>query len=194
MSDSIDQKEVPASEPQKQEDFVARKAYEQVTADLHKNKKAKKDLLARVNELEAQREAQEKAKMEEKQQFEELYKKSEAEKAALLQQIEQEKKQLLAQRKKSALKQELGNIKEAYLGLANVDGIELNEDGTINSESVRHIANTFKQEHPALIPSGSSSNITSTAAPIDTNAESNQSVNDLSYDDALKKLMELKNN
>lgn len=196
MSDSITKEETAKAEVSKpeQNEYVSKKAYEEVSADLHKFKKAKKDLLAQVNELKARFEAEEKAKMEEKQQFEELYKKAEAEKSSLLQQIEQERTQLLNQRRKAALKQELGNIKDVYLNLAEINSIEVNEDGTLNSESVRSVANAFKQEHSALIPSGNSGTITSQAAPIDTASNSNVSVDDLDYDEALKRYMELKRN
>ena len=197
MSDSIANKETEksvASTPESKEEFVLKKAYDEKSKDMHKFKEAYKKAQALNSELQSRIEAEERAKMEEKQQFEELYKKSEAEKASLLQQIELEKQQLLSQRRKSALKQELGNIKEAYLGLANIDSIEVNEDGTLNSESVRQIANAFKQEHPALIPSGNSSSINSVAAPIDGTAPGQKSVSDMTFEEAKEALKQLKAN
>lgn len=194
MSDSITKEQAaPKAETSKseKEEYVSRKAYEEVSADLHKFKKAKKDLVAQINEFKARFEAEERAKLEEKQQFEELYKKAQAEKDALLQQIESDRQQLLQQRRKAALKQELGNIKDVYLNLADLNSIEVNEDGSINSESVLSVANNFKQEHSALIPSGNSGTITSQAAPIDSSSPA-KDVSELSYEEALTLFQNLK--
>ncbi len=198
MSDSITNQEkaeptVP-SQVETKEEYVAKKAYEEVTADLHKNKKAKRDLLAKVNELQARIESEEKAKMEEKQQFEELYKKAELEKQQLIQSIQEKETRLLNERKKAALKQELGNIKEVYLNLVSIDQIEVDENGLVNSESVRAVANTFKQEHPQLIPSQGASNITAAAAPIDSTVSKEKTIDEMSFEEMAAQLQQLKSN
>lgn len=59
---------------------------------------------------------------------------------------------------------ELGDIDPKYLSHADLDSIEVLEDGTLNSESVAAAANKFRKENPLLIPSDDAGNITDTAA------------------------------
>lgn len=152
------------SQEQQQEQYVTRKAYEEVSRDMHKNKQKAKELEVAYNELQAQLKAQEEAKLHEQERWKELYEKREAE-------LEQERKNAQEQQgrylrsvKLSALKQEIGaNIKDEYLSFANLDGIAFNEDGSIDKDSLHEVANSFRKEHGQLIPQTDNANITGQA-------------------------------
>lgn len=147
------------------EQFVSRKAYEEVTRDMHKNKQKAKELEAAFNELQAQLKAQEEAKMHEKEQWKELFEKREAELEQERQRARQIEQRHMKSVKVSALKSELGaNIRDEYLQFAPLDSIVLGEDGSIDKDSLREVANSFRKEHGQLIPQSENVNITGQAA------------------------------
>lgn len=189
MSDSITPKEENKETPE--EKYVPKSAYDEKSADMHKFKEALKAEKARNNELQSKIEAEERAKLEEKQQFEELYKKAQLEKEQLMASIEQERSQLAMQRKKAALKDQLGNIKDNYLNLANIDAIEINEDGTVSSESVLSVANAFKSEYPEVLPSSQAANATSQASPINNIPSNEKSLSEMTVEEMQAKLKNL---
>ena len=161
-----------SSQSQEQKEaYVPKKAYEEVAKDMHKFKAKLKEAEAKANEFAAQLKAQEEAKMQEQEQWKELYQKREAELEHIRQEASQERGRYMRSVKISALKQELGvSIKDEYLGFAPLDAIVVNEDGTIDKESVREVANSFKKEHGQLIPQSDNVNITGQApgsAPVD---------------------------
>lgn len=144
-------------------DVVKREAYEGVTKDLHKFKaKAREEAAARA-ELEVKLKAYEEQKLAEEQKWKELYEKRTKEIETVKQQVEQEKNNYLKTVKMAALKAELGNIKDTYLIHADLSSIEINEDGSLNPESVRSVANKFREEHSMLIPSSGNTTITNPA-------------------------------
>lgn len=144
-----------------EEKFVPRRAYEDVTRDMHKNKQKAKELEAVVNELQAQLQAQEEAKMQEKEQWKELYEKREAELEQERQKAREKYNLYMKSVKIAALKQEIGsNVKDEYLSFANLDNIVVNDDGSIDKDTVREVANVFRKEHGQLIPQSGNENIT----------------------------------
>ena len=170
------------------------KAYKKVSEDMHKYKAEKKEMAMELARLKADLEAQQKAKLEEQNRFEELYRKAEQEKNNLLQERQQEKQLFVDAVKKSALKTELGgNIKDQYLNLADFSSIEVREDGSLDSETVREAANKFRQDHPALVPSSASGSINSIAPPVNP-AISNQpkSINEMTKEEKIAALLKMK--
>lgn len=155
-------------------DFVPAKAYEEVSRDMHKFKKEREEMKAALTEMQTQLKLQEEAKMQEQEQYKELFQKRDAELEAERKRAELERSRYTKAVKISALKNELGGkVKDVYLNLANVEGIVVNEDGTVDSESVRNVANDFRKEHGQVIPQSEAANITGhapsqTLAPVDT--------------------------
>ena len=149
---------------QEEAKFVPATAYREVSSDMHKYKSGLKDEKARSSQLEAELAAIKENQMKEQQRFEELWKGEKAAREKEAQERSREKDLYLRSVKISALKNELGGkVKDDYLSFANIDSIELKEDGTLNSESVQNVANNFRQEHPSLIAKDSSVNITGSA-------------------------------
>ena len=155
--------------PKVEEQNVSRKAYEQVSKDMHKNKQKAKDQELVINELQAQLKAQEEAKMHEKEQWKELFEKREAELEAERSKAQNQQERYTKSVKVSALKQELGGkIKDEYLGFADLSNIALNDEGLIDSETLRNVANDFRKQHGQLIPSEENVNVTGHAPSNDT--------------------------
>lgn len=144
--------------------FVPRKAYEEVTDHMHKYKSELRDMKAMINQLQAEKEAKEKESMIEKEQYRELYERAEQEKQGILEDVQKQKKMYLDTVKKSALKAELGNIKDAYLSFADLGSISFNDNGAVDKASLEAVANQFRSEYPELLPKSGQSNITSVPA------------------------------
>ncbi len=158
----------PVSKPVEQEaEFVRRTAYEDVTKDMHKFKKEREEYKAAMNELQAQLKAQEESKMHEKEQWKELYEKREAELESERQKAQQQSSKYTNAVKRSALKQELGGkVKDEYLSFANMDQVVVSDEGIIDSESLRNVANEFRKQHGQLIPNEEASEITGHASNV----------------------------
>ena len=154
-----------SKQEQEKEAFVSKKAYEDVSRDMHRFKQKNKELEATVNEFKSQLKAQEEQKMQEQEQWKELYQKREAELEQARREADSQRNQYLNAAKLSALKQEIGaNVRDEYLKFAPLDSIAFNEDGTIDRDSVREAANSFRKEHGQLIPNSENVNITGQAS------------------------------
>jgi len=187
--------EVTAGGTQEEKDaFVRRQAYEEVSKDMHKFKDRFRDAEARAAEYEAKLKAIEEQKLKDEQKYQELYEREKNERTKAEQARESERQLYLRAVKLSALKAELGNIKDQYLMHADIDSIEVKEDGTLSSESVHSVVNKFREEHPALIPQQSSGNITNYASPTSFNsAPKDKSLSEMSYEEKANYLKQLKN-
>ena len=147
------------------EGFVSKKAYEEVSKDMHSYKQKMKDLQATVTEFESKLKSQEEEKLAEQNRYKELYEKKAQELEAEKTKTVQEQTKYLRSLKVVELKRELGGtINDAYLVHANIDGIQFNDDGTLNKDSLVTVANQFRQQHGALIPKSDNANITGHAA------------------------------
>lgn len=142
-------------------EFVPAKAYEEVTRDMHKYKDGLKQSQAEINELRAQLKAQEEAKMRDNEQWQEIAQRREAEMEELKTQYSQKSSRFETAVKRTALKQELGGqIKEEYLSFANLNNIHMDENGIVDVESLRQVANEFRKQHGQLIPKAVENDIT----------------------------------
>lgn len=199
QNNASEQSEVqPHEESTSQEDkkFVPAKAYKEVTSDMHKFKDRYREAEAKANELEQRLKAIEEEKLKEQQRFEELYEREKAERERIAQEKERERELYLRSVKISALKNELGGkVNDKYLSFADIDSIELREDGTLSSESVQSVANAFRQEHPGLIAEDSSVNITgSPAAKGVVTEQREKTLDNMSKEEKIALLAELKKN
>lgn len=163
-----------------EEAFVAKKAYEEVRADMFKHKTRAKDAIAKANELETRLKEIEAEKLAEQERWKELYEKERNEREEANSRLMAEKQNFYKAMKMAALKSELGGkVRDEYLSLANLDAIEVGEDGMLSSESIQEVANTFRQNHPQLIPNEGSANVTG-HAPAKNFAAPQKSVDDMS--------------
>lgn len=142
----------PKNSDSKEEAFVPKNAYEEVSKDMHKYKSQAKEAAAKAAQLEAQMKAIEDAKLMDEKRFEELYAKERAEREKAEAALKNTSEHYLKTVKMSALIRELGNIKPKYLAHADLDAIVVHDDGSLSSESVTAVANKFRQENPELVP------------------------------------------
>lgn len=175
----------------KENNVVSEKAYEEVSRDMHKFKKEREELKAALNEVKTQLKLQEETKMQEQEQWKELYEKTKAETEEEKAKLMQEKQQYMKSVKKAALKSELGGkIKDRYLDFADLDQIVVNEGGLIDADSLLAVANEYRKEHGQLIQSDENNDITGHAS---TNLDNfaPKSIKDMSHEEKVEALAAL---
>lgn len=146
------------------DEFVPKKAFTEVTADMFKYKTKLKETESQLIQMKAEREAAEVRSLEENNQWKVLYekKKVEAEQIAQARQAEQDK--FVGVHKKNAVLRELGGFKkEEYNTFINITNVEIDENGNIVQDSLLGEVNRLKQSYPELIKSSSAQNLPSDA-------------------------------
>lgn len=134
------------------DEFVPKPAFVEVTADMHKYKSKLKETEAKLNQKTEEVESLNRERMEAEKQYKELYEKERDDKVKALEQIKVERKNFLDSHKINYLLQELGGVsKTEYIKHANLNAIEVNEDGTIDQKSLKKEADRFRQEHSVLL-------------------------------------------
>jgi hypothetical protein len=186
--------EVPAKKGETKEEFVRRQAYEEVNKDMHKFKSRAKEAEAKAAEAEAKLKAIEEDRLKQEQKYQELYEREKKQREQEAIARKKDRDLYLRGLKLAALKAELGNVREEYLSHAAIDEIEVQENGSLSSDSVRSVANKFRQDHPSLIPQNVSGNITSYASPTSFNSTSKvKTIGEMSFQEKAAYLKQLKN-
>lgn len=176
------------------EAFVKRQAYEEVSQDMHKFKAKARDAEARAAEYEAKLKAAEEAKMMDEKRYQELYEREKKDKELAVARSQKERELYLRAVKMTALKSELGNVKDEYLTHAAIDKIEIKDDGSLNSESVREVANQFRQNHPQLLPTERGGNITNFSSPTSFKPTGPKTLQEMTYSEKSEYLRNNKQN
>lgn len=189
-SNSIIEDEQAASSEKEQ--FVSKKAYEDVSSDMHKYKSKVKEAEARSNEYEARLKAIEEEGLKKNQQWEELYNKANTELENERQSSIDKDKRLMNTVKRNALKQELGSgVKDEYLKFANIDAIEFDDNGHLVKDSLQAVANNFRQEHSQLIPTNPNANPTGMAPADGLSPKKEKTLNEMSLQEKIAYMQEI---
>ena len=177
------------------EEFVQRKAYEDVSRDMHKYKDRNKEFQAKLAEAETKLKMIEEDKLVQQEKFKELYENERKQRMEREKTFEQKEKGYYDSLKKTALRSELGNINATYLIHADLSAIELLDDGTLSSESVHEVANRFRQDHPMLVPQDGGGNITNAAPPTNRTVvqTKDKTLDSMSFQEKVEYLKSLKN-
>jgi len=166
MSDDNNASSEPSNSVEPKEEFVSKKAYEDMQRDMHKYKAKSKSISALNAEYEAKLKAAEDDRLVENEQWKELAQKTKKELETYKSQSIEDKNKYLKSVKMQALKQELGgNVKDIYLSHANIADIEINsENGLVDNDSLLQVANAFRNDHSVLLQKTKGGNPTGPAA------------------------------
>lgn len=191
MSDSINQDANKANEVQdvqKEESFVSKEAYTNVSNDMHKYKSKSRELEARLAELEAEAEAERNQALEEQGKFKELYEKERAQREELLQATTAREKEIINNEKRRAVINKLGGLQHPdFASHINTDSIEVDEQGNFVPESLEAEVDRIRVNYSSIIKPQTASVPPSKAPGLGT---TQNSINDMSPDE----LRELKRN
>lgn len=188
MSDSIDNKEVqPQTEQEttnqpeatQEEGFVPKKAFQEVSSDMHKYKNQLREKEAMLNQLLAEKELQEKQALEEQGRWKELYEKTQnqLEEVNTTRQAEQDK--FINHHKKNAVLREIGGFKkDEYSNFINIENVIMDENGNIDRASLDAEVSRLKQEMPELLKNVPGNSLPSNA-PMNTEVKQEMSKSEL---------------
>ncbi len=174
MSDSINNelKKQEDLNQQPEEAFVPKKAYEDVSSDMHKYKGKARELEATLTEYQAKLEAIETAKLQEQGRWEEIAKKKDEQLKLLSSERNSEKNKFVDYHKKQAVIAELGGFKKSeYASFIDVSNVEVDDNGVVISSSLEAEVDRIRTNYPEIIK-GRSSGILPSEAPQSTQASS----------------------
>jgi hypothetical protein len=165
MTDSIvNNNELNDQVKTEKEEFVPKKAYVEVSADMHKYKSKTKELEAELNKFRAEKEQIEQERLAEQGKFKELYEKAQMEKNELVSKWNNEKQEATRQQKLNAALSRIGKlVKPEFAQHINLDAITTTEAGQIDNDSLEAEVTRFKQHYGMCIQSNVSTPIPSTA-------------------------------
>jgi hypothetical protein len=167
-----------------QDDAVSYSTHKKLLGQFKSNQKAARDLAAKVAQLEAEREDSEKTKLEQKEEYKQLYENA----TNKLKQMEVEslekEKALVDEHKRRALEKELGGLRKAeYFKFADLSNIVIGDDGLVDDNSVKFEANRYRQEFPELLTATKKLSINNQAPSNDGIIRPNKSAKEMNRDD-----------
>jgi hypothetical protein len=191
MSDikgSADNKDTGKQTSGQDDEFVAKSAYVEVSNDMHKYKSELKEARAKLIEKEEAIKAKEQDELAKQKRFEELFNAEKKRADELYEQKNKERQNFLNAQKRSALISELGALeKNEYIRFANLDAIEVREDGEIDVTSLKKVADSFKQEHSVLLKKAKVTTLPNNA-PIDQTQQTKEPKTFSDYKNLLKQV------
>ena len=151
-----DNEEKTNQENTKQDEFVSKKAYQEVSTDMHKYKSELNETKAKLNELLSIQEAKEKEALEEQGRWEELYKQAQDKLTTLQSERDQERNRFVEYHKRNSVLQKLGGFKrDEYNKFVDIENVKLRDDGSIDEDSISAEIDRIKQNYPELIKTSS---------------------------------------
>lgn len=179
---------------EKKEEFVSKKAYEDVKSDMFKFKTQMKEQEALLNQMRADKDLIENEKLAEQGKWEEIAQKSKLELDTMRSERNVENEKFINFHKKNSVLQEIGGFKKTeYSNFINVDNIELNDDGSVNGESMKVESDRIRQNYAELLNNSSSNKLPNEAPRANEIGEANpSSMNDMQKNAYFKELIRQK--
>lgn len=147
-----EQKDAETKLEQEKEEFVSKKAYEEVSKDMHSYKSKLKELEAIANQLKAEKEAQEHENLAEQNRWQELAEINAQKAKEAADALKNTNAKYENDQKKNLVTAELGGFKlPEYASFINVDNVDLE-----NIETVKAEADRIRQIHGSLLKSSNS--------------------------------------
>jgi len=147
-------------ENEAKEEFVSKKAYQDVSTDMHKYKTDLKETKALLNQIQAEQEAVKKEALAEQGRWEELYNSNQSELDQIKQERDSDKNKFVDYHKKNSVLQKIGGFKrDDYNKFIDVENVSMNDDGSLNEDSLMNEVDRIKQEYPELLKSASNTKL-----------------------------------
>jgi hypothetical protein len=147
------------------DDAVSYETYKKVLDQRKADRDRARELQARLDAAEAEKAEAEKARLAEQARFKELYESEKKRAETLHGQIQSMTSAQIDARKREALKSELGGVrKDDYLNFADLKSIQVNEDGSVDVESVKAVATKYRESYPELVATRQASKLPQDAA------------------------------
>lgn len=164
------------------EEFVSKKAYGEVSSDMHRYKAELKDTKAMLSQLRADADSAKNEKLAEEGKWEDLYKNQSTKMEKLEAERTKEQNDVVNFHKKNSVLNSIGGFKnDEYNTFIKSDNINVNEDGSLDRVSLDAEIDRIRQTYPELLKSGTSQKLPNNA-PIESNI-GEKGYSDLSQDE-----------
>ncbi len=173
------------------EEFVSKKAYSDVSNDMHKYKSELKDVKAMLNQLQAEKSNAEKEVLAEQGKWQELHAKTQEELDTVKAENANNNTKFIDYHKKNSVLNEIGGFKrDEYNSFIDVSKVALNEDGSIEQESLKLEVDRIKQQYPELLKKSSTTRLPNEAPQgNDMGDMSSREMNDVQKNEYFKQLL-----
>lgn len=132
--------------------YVSYETHKKLLSQRKADQAKAKDLEEKYNALLAEKQANEEQALAEQGKFKEMFEKERQQSQILQDQMREAANRELKFKKEIALKSMLGTLKkDDYLVFADINAIQLSDDGQIDIESVKEVAEKFQNDHPHLL-------------------------------------------
>lgn len=195
---NLENTQTPENTQEKPEKTPELSALEKAKADfqrdMHKYKSERDELKAELQKIRAEREAQERQTLEEKQEWEKLYKMEREQKEAEAKRAQEIMDKTVNNNKVNSVIQGLGGLKNLdykFIVEQQVANIKTLEDGmTPDPESVQTIVDNIKQKYPDILKTSAAANLPSSEAPGGSEEKSYSDMTPEEQKEYYKKLVE----
>lgn len=184
MNSNSDNKSVQDKEVSEQQDYVSKKAYQEVSTDMHKYKQAMKELQAKLNEFEAEKEAMKRDELTKQEKWKELSDSYKKQLEKLQSERQDEKQKFVNFHKTNAFLENVPLAKKEFIKFVNLDEIKIDDKGNIDSDNLKKISDSFKQQYPELLKVNNTSRLPSDAP--NTDGLKTKNLQEMSRDELLK--------
>lgn len=162
MTNEVEQKEVEVIEQENEskDDFVSKKAYQDVSNDMHKYKNDLRDAKAMLAQIKADKEVADKERLAEEGKWQELYESNQGELESLRSARKDEQNKFVDYHKKNSVLNKIGGFKrDEYNNFIDVESIKMNEDGSIDDETLTAEIDRVRQNYPELLKKASTTKL-----------------------------------
>jgi hypothetical protein len=134
---------------------VSREAYQRVLDQRKADRDRAKAAEEKATQLQAEKDAAEAEKLAQANEYKKLFEAEKKKREEVEGRMSQMTQAQVTRAKTDALKAELGISKTEYLNFADLAAVQMNDDGTVEPESIKTVANKFRESYPDLLPSRS---------------------------------------
>ncbi len=149
---TIDASGVDTTKSEEQAETVAFETHKRLLDQRKADQAKARDLQAKLDAAMADKEAAETTRLAEQAQWKDLYEKEKKKAEGLGSQLQHLTTSQIESRKREAVKEALGGVrKDDYLKFLDLNAVQLNDDGSVDAESVKAAANKFRESYPELV-------------------------------------------
>lgn len=153
MPDPIIVSDDGKTEEESVEGNVSVETYKRVLKQRKADREKAKALEEENNALKAERETAENAKLAEANEYKKLYETEKKKREETESKLSEMSNKQVTDAKTKALSEALGGLKKSeYLKFADLSQIQMNDDGTVEGDSLATVVTVFRTNYPELVP------------------------------------------
>ncbi len=171
---------------------VSLESHNKLLAQRKADRDRARDLQAQLDTFKAAQEEAERARLAEQNQFKTIAENEKKRADTLAAQVTEMTTSRINATKRAAVKEALGGVhKDDYLKFADLSQVQMNDDGSIDPESVKAVASKFRESYPELVASKGKGNLPGNEAASSYQGTKPRSLSELKPDELRARLAAL---